>query len=190
MSQMDHRDRIPEDMLINIADQLGSLIGGLCDDPITDESPIELGESFGVWMLGMDSIEDDLDIERTASFIDRWHHQIRFADIAKAFGRSTRRSGAWSLVEFSVSPLADQIDDAIKWIDNHIPDPQIVRLLVVPNLLLHALWLPYSDDVLVVDSPFCSLPFGEMLSPREFIRRSRGDHVVRKGMMPLAHRDG
>lgn len=158
---MAHATNIDDRALNAIVQQAGRLIGALTDSNLLALSPIELRETFDVWMLRLDTIAYgaayNIELTKLATDIGRYHHQITFAGLAEAFARSSlpvTPQGSPTLEELFVSPLAKRIDEAIEWIDQTVTDDPLVRLLVVPSHYLSALWLAYSTGpsrVLIVD---------------------------------------
>jgi hypothetical protein len=124
-------------------------------------SRVELAETFDVFELSLpvaESIGGRLRTKLTAN--GQWHHQIRHGADAKEFALSgaPQRDSENRLLQVSfASPLAQNIDLAIDWMDNNhgqIPDGS-VHLLFAPVLLIHAFWIETaeSDFVVVADSP-------------------------------------
>jgi hypothetical protein len=73
-----------------------------------------------------------------------WHLQLRKTaeGPAFAFARWREGEGEVDLRSFHVSPLAHEIDKAIQWIDENLPDDDsLVRLLEIPDQQLPMLWL-------------------------------------------------
>jgi hypothetical protein len=124
-------------------------------------SRIELAETFDVFELSLpvtESIGGRLRIKLTDN--GQWHHQIRHGVDAKEFslsGAPPRGSENRLMQVTFASPIAQNIDSTINWMDNNhtqIPDGS-VRLLFAPALLMHAFWIETaeSDFVVVADSP-------------------------------------
>ncbi|HVF48889.1 MAG TPA: hypothetical protein VNA19_02305 [Pyrinomonadaceae bacterium] len=160
------------------------------EEPTTTPPPNEIrcGESFSLYTLGTDGIRaykqpEDGDgggdpLADLAKNTGRWHHQIKFDGVAKAFARSVideSEPKSSSVREFFSSPLAESIERAIKWIDRHVEDKLLVRLLTVPSYRIEAFWL--SDEktnqgrVLVIEAPpgFAELPLDRLISSQQFL---------------------
>jgi hypothetical protein len=127
---------------------------------------IRFGESFKLYMVDADKIYSYRPKRKSDPLFDlakdtgRWHHQVKFDGVAKAFARSIIREEdpqAASLREFFASPLAVSIDAGIRWIDKHVSENLLVRLLSVPSHRVEAFWLldeaTHKGSVLIVDAP-------------------------------------
>ena len=145
---------LPDAVLDGVARQLGGMLETL--DPAMVEVPVGLAETFPVWLLNRPN--DGETLHELATPTTQWHHQIRTAaGRPVAFARSTHPAAdgdddaAPALVR---SDIATRLDDAIAWIDQHVPEPAEVRLLVAPAYQLHAFWLVRDGDSRVVVSDF------------------------------------
>ena len=115
-------------------------------------------------------------LARLAKQTGVWHHQIRAGGRAISFAQS-RPLGPdpenWTVDAYVNSPLAGRIDTAILWVDKHVPEDDVVRLLSVPAYHLHAFWLQHGDQnrVLVVDMPpsFAKLQYEKLYTSEEFL---------------------
>jgi hypothetical protein len=86
-----------------------------------------------------------------------WYHQVRVAGRAREFAKSRPFGPSpqdWR-VEEVVSPVAEQVDRAIDWIDSHHLDPSSARILAVPSYLTHVFWLAndHAEQIVVIDRP-------------------------------------
>lgn len=105
------------------------------------------------------------------------HHQIHVAGRAQQFALSlpspARRDFRAVHAVFS-SPLAERIDAALQQLaQRHDLDVLWVRMLVVPAVQVHALWLSVENDdmVMVASKPFFGslLPYGRLLTVHQFL---------------------
>jgi hypothetical protein len=103
---------------------------------------IEIAESLPVWTLSADlgeAQEDDLD--RVAVSAGQWHLQIHHDDSPEEFVIAVNDGTGdetWRVRATFSSPLAKQIDEALKSIDHRAISK--LRLLVVPSRQIYALW--------------------------------------------------
>lgn len=175
---MAHADPFPVDALPSIAAAVGRRLTVLPGVP-GDINLVQLAETFALWTLRAETLDSDYDatpdLERVASVTDRWHHQVRGEAGAFAFARSVRAGehrNEWQVAEVFVSPLARRVDDAIDWIDAHISQDPVARLLVVPTLQVHAFWLhgDGTEQLVVVDAPAAAeLESRRSYDPRTFL---------------------
>lgn len=143
--------------LAESSDVPGSSSPGAADaasPPRAFELPaFELGESFALYSLGAEDIENGLlygaDLTKLARATERWHHQVKVDKKPVGFARSTCKGDAdFEVQQIYLSELARYVDEAITWIDRQEEqnpgdaesDP-VVRLLVVPVYQVHAFWL-------------------------------------------------
>jgi hypothetical protein len=167
---MAHAPEIPAAALASIARQIGSRLPRPPAAPgrfaAAEAPPAEIGESFPVYMLGVDAIRDrHKGLVKIARPTGVWHHQIRYGaqalDIASSLGPPPGAAAApgaapdWQVQEVVQSPAAPRIDAAIAWIDKNVPGDPVANLLVVPAFYLTAFWLhdPNSDNVVIADMP-------------------------------------
>jgi len=156
---MAHPDILPNAVLDEVAKQIGTRLASVGTVEKLRTARVELAESFSVWMLGLEPIaRRDENINRLPRDTGLYHHQIAYNGRGEAYARSApSRPGVELRVleEISESTLAVRTAAAIDWIDEHIKDDPLVRLLVVPSYFLHAFWLHYprADKILVVDRP-------------------------------------
>jgi hypothetical protein len=160
---MPHTDTLPDEVLDTIARQVGEHVYEVTDE-LPGSATAELTETLSVWRLEVDRIRgstgDDADLSQFATPTGRWHHQVRIDGRATVFARSAPlddEPASWRLRELFASPIAEELDQAIDWVDAHVVDDCLVHLLVVPEYQLHALWLYFEDraqsQVLVFDAP-------------------------------------
>lgn len=178
---MAHSDTLPIDTQKAIADQVGQRLAsvvaaaqlpapGGCGGPV-------LGETFTVWVLGLDAVtRSNEDLGKLAVQTGRWHHQVRYGGRAQAFARSVPtgpNAGDWALTQLFESRVAERIDAAVDWVDQHVAGDPLVRLLVMPAFHLHAFWLLENgrSQVLVVDMPdgYTRLAYHTLYTPKEFL---------------------
>lgn len=189
---MAHADPFPTAALDVVSRQVGSRLAGVVPDDLIQNVPIELAESFAIWMLALDATtRANEDLSHLARRTGRWHHQVRFGGQARAFAWSMPYGPDptdWSIEQVSFSPIAERIDAAVEWIDQNVPDDPLVRLLVVPSYYLHAFWLHQDewDRVLVIDRPeqYERVPYGVLSAPGDFLEAlAREPHAV--GVRPV-----
>ncbi|HEY9157139.1 hypothetical protein [Candidatus Binatus sp.] len=139
-----------------------------------------LAETFEIWALthsalqalqnGLAGLRPDRRLIEFAENTRHFHHQIR-REGGRSVGyarsmvsRGHNGSDQWTLQTVRISPIADMIDRAIRWIDVHTDtgkreaakEPEhLVRLLIIPQYHIHAFWLEGRDGdwILVVNSP-------------------------------------
>lgn len=153
----------------------------------------EVGETLKVWTLGTDDVERfkqaGSDLKELAHETERWHHQVKFAGIAKAFARTMQLDESdadWSVRELFVSPLAALINSAITLADKEVDDNKKVHLLSVPAYQVQALWfvdkVPDGEEsqVLIVSAPehFAELQPGRFLSSHEFLNALANESFI------------
>src|SRR6266566_4990221 len=149
---MPYGAQIRPESLERLVQQIGEQLRHIAPPNLLNAGPIELRESFEVWALGLDSlghgVHSKRQIRQLARPVDRWHHQLAFGARAAAFARSSASplTGDHQLEELFVSPLAQEIDKAIGWLDEKARAEEHVRLLTVPACHLHVFWL--EDDEL------------------------------------------
>lgn len=142
---MAHAKELPEEVSKRIAADIGRRLPLLMDISLLSPPTIELGETFEVWMLGRDKIMGrGKEIRSMAQNTARLYHQIFLGGKPGAFARSkqnTTEPDQWQVAAVFLSPLAENIDKAIAWVDNNVQNDPLVVLLDVPSYFLHALWL-------------------------------------------------
>jgi hypothetical protein len=176
-----HPDALPVDTVKAIADQIGQRLASVATPaqlaaPAGPRGP-ELGETFSVWLLGLDAVTKSHEaIEKLAIQTGRWHHQVRYGGRAQAFARSLPvgpKPDDWSVTQLFESRVAERIDAAIDWVDQNVLGDPLVRLLVMPAYHLHAFWLvdEKTSQLLVVDMPdsYTRLRCKTLYSPKEFL---------------------
>ena len=160
------------------------------------ELDFKLGETFALWALGADDIMANLDAGRDllacARSLGRYHHQLKLNQQAVAFSRARALADAdFEVRQLYISPLAGQIDKAIKWLDQYGQQHQgyaatysLVRLLYVPANQVHAFWLidqqAGKSQVLIIDAPnfLEALRPLTLLSTADFLAAFRGKHQL------------
>jgi len=168
---MAHAPEIPAAALASIARQIGSRLSRPPGAPgrfvAAEALPAEIGESFPVYMLGVDAIPyRHSGLAKIVRPTGVWQHQIRYGaqaqDIASSLGPPPGAAAAapgaapdWQVQEVVQSPAAPRIDDAIAWIDKNVPGDPEANLLAVPAFYLTAFWLHDSngDNVVIADMP-------------------------------------
>lgn len=174
---MAHADPFRPDVLDALTPQIGDRLGSAAAPFIRGGAKPTLGETFAVWMLGLDATaKRGVDIRRLATPIGRWHHQIRFGNQTPMYARSMPlgpNPNDWTIMQVTTSPLAKTIDEAINWIDQNAPDDPLVRLLIVPAYYLHAFWLERAGQshILILDMPdqYTRLKYHTLYDSKDFI---------------------
>ena len=152
---MAHSEQIPDNQLRNIARQIADRAPRRALFLADSAAPVRLGESFPMWMLPAEAVAATRDIAEAAVQTDSWHHQVRAAQGAVTFARSTVSDGSWLVGEVARSGLEADIETTIRWIDENIPQDLEARLLMAPAYYLTALWLhgDNEDHVVVAQAP-------------------------------------
>jgi len=144
---MARTDEPPSGFLEELAPQLGRFL--VASFPPEAGSPLEQvwsAESFQVWTVTLEEFlrETDEPLRARARWTGVWHLQLRSSaeGPAIAFTRWLEGDGGVDLRSSHISPLAGEIDRAVRWIDGNLPsEAWLVRLLEIPNLQLPMLWL-------------------------------------------------
>jgi hypothetical protein len=169
---MAHAESLSDDVLNVVAEQIGAMLPGVYDKEQLSGAGVEIGETFEVWVLGLDAVTQPLnDLKLSAHPRGLWH-QVRLNGQPQIFARSILlgvRPSSWRVVEVFQSTLAEKIDEAITWVDLNVPDDLLTRLLVVPAYQVHAFWLLPDQgpgQVLVIDS---SARLARLQSPKRLL---------------------
>jgi hypothetical protein len=184
---MAYTDKISQDALNSLANQISKRLAKSPDtrELLTAEAAtpaLTVGEYFEVWILRADAVstaaQQKFDLEKLAKRTGRFHHQIRFAGKGELFARSTQPRDdpdKLTLRELFFSPLAKDIDAAIDWLDQHVDDDWLARLLVAPSYQLNAFWLlnrkSKDSQILIISLPetFRYLQKEKLISSRDFL---------------------
>ena len=187
---------LPTDVLNSIAKQIGDRIGPidgirqfrtLDGQPLPDQG-LSVGESFEVWKFIPDALEEitdgNFDITKLVRRAGVWHHQLRLENQAVGFARSKPLGpdpASWSVRDIFVSDLAQAVDEAIAYIDDHgLPDNVEVRLISMPRQQLEAFWFvsegsppdpKWNNQVLIVRAP-------ERIHEFAFLRQMRSEDFL------------
>lgn len=210
---MANTERLPEEALASIALQVGERIAGVAGDLLTPPPDIntlnanpsdmdigseeraapslDLGENFAVWMLGADDVrrgaQTSIDLMELARNTGQWHHQIRFDGKSLAYARSMLMGDepeSRSLCELSVSALAEEIQKALDWSDDEVPDDYLMRLLIVPAYHVRAFWFISEKNrnsfVYVISAPaqLEKLQLNTQLRSHEFLKALDGARPI------------
>lgn len=179
---------IPAAALASIARQVGARMpaapAGARSLAEAAAAPAVIGESFPVYMLGLDKIQGG---ERNLPDVVRqtgvWQHQVRHGSQAQEIARSlapppgadSTGGQGWLVQEVVRSPVAPRIEEAISWIDQNVPEDAVASILVVPAFYLTAFWLhePTSDRVVIADMPagLGNLQPLQLYSAEDFLNR-------------------
>jgi hypothetical protein len=158
---MPYGAHIRPESLERLVQQIGEQLRHIAPPDLLNAGPIELRESFEVWALGLDAlghgVHSKYQIRQLARPVDRWHHQLAFGGRIAAFARSSASpsTGEHQLEELFVSPLAQEIDKDIGWLDEKAAAEEHVRLLTVPACHLHVFWLENEElksRLMVIDT--------------------------------------
>lgn len=135
-------DKLSDDALKSVADQLGAFLGQDGGGVRSDSPPSEVGESFAVCFVEARALaKPPADLAALVRTSGVWHHQIRVGDVTTHMARSTQSGfggGEMTVQQSFESPVAAKIDDAIAWVDKHVKGRSTVRLLVIPAFFVHA----------------------------------------------------
>ncbi|MFM0658788.1 hypothetical protein [Paraburkholderia sediminicola] len=206
---MAHSHKIPRESQAHVADQIAKIWH---DDHAErnatrnmghdqkGHSKVFLAESFEVWSLS------EADIQRrwgrlsdVATPTGHLHHQIRSGPhrSARHYARSQKEGNSEKLSVRALmqSPIAEQLDAAIKWVDAHEhemsegwrEDP-IVRLLIIPSRLMHVLWFTdgSNERFFAVDPPHNDPEFEtrQFLTSKELQEALQRNHARRDSIAP------
>ena len=177
---MAHSDPLPAGAAQSVAAQLGPFLTGPAGLPIpafAAANPPTLTESFAVCVVGADQVKNPpADLTALTEPVGLWHHQIRVGNTASHFARSTKQAFAGPglvVQEWTESPLAEKIDAAITWVDQHVPGEATVRLLIVPAYYVHAFLIVRGDQstALLIEQPggFTQLQYQQEYPLRQFL---------------------
>jgi hypothetical protein len=140
----------------------------------------ELAESLAVCLITAAEVnEPPADLSVLARPSGMWHHQLRTSTGTTHFARSTQHGfrGPELQVELcTASAIPSKLDDAIAWIDEQVPDDDVVvRLLVIPAYFVHALLVIRGKkfSAVLVDQPatFQRLQYRKLYTLRDFLKR-------------------
>jgi hypothetical protein len=146
---MPHVDELPNGVLEVVVTQLSAKL-----DPLASSVPlkadVQIVASLQVWTLSSASVQaggqalDDL-----ATDTGTWHHQLTVDGKPLLFARSRSADTPeeWTVELVVASPLADELDAAMRWLDETVQDDALGRLLTAPAYGIHALWLVRHHDV-------------------------------------------
>lgn len=117
------------------------------------QSSLNVGESFEVWKLTPDALEEiaygNREIEALTRRSGLWHHQIRRNGEAIGFARSkpfAADAESWSVRDIFISEMAKKIDEAITYVDKYIEEDVEARLLSIPIQQVEAFWFVSGDS--------------------------------------------
>lgn len=140
----------------------GSPIQHLIDQTLLT-APIEIGESFPIWILKGDALKSkpgepmELDLAKLATNARRRHHQIKSAgkDFAYAHSAASTEKSAGGMKGIFKSPLAAKISRQFDWIEKNVDQDLIVRLLMIPTHQIVAFWIlgKGQNQILVIKAP-------------------------------------
>lgn len=175
---------IPNAALVSLAQQIGDRLSPTSLETLSLDQPLQIAESFPVFMAGLDAIKSAGDIKSAVRQTGVWHHQIRHGQHAREFARSlevTPSGQQWQLQEIATSDSAARIEDAIGWIDANVKDDAVACVIVVPAYYVTAFWLQSDrtdgpvDRVVVADRPdaFSSLQYHRLFTGPEFLGQLR-----------------
>lgn len=139
-----------------------------------------LAESFPIWIWNVDPEAGAGRLARLARATDRWHHQIdrpaALSSVARTIEGSTEHAAELCLVG---PDLGAKVASAVAWADANLDDSWFARMLVVPRLMMHALWFEdgESDRLYVVDAPASTFPEASEIAAADVVElvRSLGE---------------
>jgi len=183
---MARTEKLPDAVLDTVASQIGSLYPSLTRDPNLLQQPAELAETFSIWLLrAEDVIKETTRISNLALNTGRWHSQVRIGGKALVAARSVPLGADpkdWQVKQIFEGEFAEGVDEAIKWIDEHVTDDPLVRVLEVPAFQITALWLvgDTEDHVVVARVPSGStyLQRSKLYSSDEFLQALRKERLI------------
>ena len=147
-------------------------------DDLLRATDFVLDETLSVWTLASDDLSETSSILELAIRLPRWHHQVVIDGVASAFARSAVSDlgpDDISVVEIYSSEIATKIASGLAWAEEN--SHALVRLLILPGYMVHALWLHDNADeaVLIVDRPdsFENLALMHAYPEREFFELLR-----------------
>jgi hypothetical protein len=198
----------PPDALKEVARQVARrLVVQEGSDPIFSISPLnergspsrsvlEMGVTLALWRLTPAAVDrsgqEGADLAKLATPAGRWHHQIKFDDGDAAFARSrcAGEASECSVDEIFVSPLAEQIAEAVELAETEFPgDDLLARLLTAPAYKVEALWFvnkaeaerraEKGGELLIVTAPadIYGLAPLRRIAPHDFLEALRGAPV-------------
>jgi len=179
---MAHAYQLPDDALDCLCGEISQHLDQLHEARPGQTHPVELHETFDVWMLGADKLaagaKAGKDLAQLAKPTNHLHHQIKQGGTALCSAiSSTGKAAAPHISGMALSPLVEKIDRAVDWLDHQsgLEDDPLVRLLKVPAYQVNAFWLVDEaggdSRVVVIDAPtrLKHLPLLRVMSSREFI---------------------
>jgi len=174
------------DTLSAIAEQLANRLTEAGQLALDAGKPMEIGESFPIWVIGLAPAADAGLAFRSATATGYWHHQIRHAGEATEFAKSRPLGPGprdWMVEEIVTSRIAERVDAAITVLDREVPGDEQVRMLVIPAYFVHAFWIGSGTKtrLLLIDKPeyLAGLEYGQVYNFDEFLQRlSQQPHVV------------
>jgi hypothetical protein len=174
------------DILAAIASQLAERLTEAGQEAVSANRPLEIGESFPIWMLGMASTADPEFAFQSAMPTGYWHHQIRHAGEAREFAKSRPlgpNARDWRVEEIVTSPMAALVDAAIAVLDREVPGDEQIRILDIPAYFVRVFWIGDGKDsrMLLVQKPesVVGLEYGQVYGGYDFLQRlSRNPFVI------------
>lgn len=188
---------LPKDVLESIATQIGIRLepptayeGHAHALNVAVPSNPEIGETFEVWKLIPDAAGEiekgNLDITKLVRPSGLWHHQLRLNSNAFGFARSKPLGAdpdSWSVRDIFMSDLAAKIDQAIKWVDDNIPEDLVeVRLLSMPIQQVEAFWFvakspeasKWDNQLFIIHSREAIDELGQLMDAKTFLESLPG----------------
>ena len=143
-------DELPPGFRDGLADHLTRFMSAENHSlPSGSLAQIWIGEAFQVWSVSLAELRNGAPLQLRARRTCVWHLQLRAtADgPAVAFARCLLLNGGSELRSVHFSPLAGEIDTAVQWIDENLPDDSwVVRFLEISDLQLPMLWLSNGQE--------------------------------------------
>lgn len=151
---MPHTGDVSVNALDVVVSEVGRTLPRLLGAALPPQAVIAINASFMVWKLSSEQVtgKDSTDLSLLATDTGRWHHQIVVDGEPMAYARAAFTNGHWIVDEVTVSTTAEDLDNAIDWVDANVHSNDLTRLLEAPAYDLRALWLVGSGRVVVAQA--------------------------------------
>jgi len=105
----------------------------------------EIAETFSLWYMGLDDIQNNVNFRDAIINTGRWHSQIKQAGEYVATTQSISLGNDWQVRQFFFGNLPKHINNIIDIVDNSFDDTVIVRLLEIPAYQITGFWASEVD---------------------------------------------